>query len=66
MSLQKPREGQKVLVKCFWSDTERIGTVQSLLNTQFTWVDSYNEQVFFTDYKGEWKPHPDSMSEDQT
>lgn len=52
---KRPEEGDTVLVQCFWSDTERIGTVQSLLSTQFTWVDSQNEQLFFTNYNGAWK-----------
>jgi hypothetical protein len=52
---KRPEEGDRVLVQCFWSDTERIGTVQSLLNTQFTWVDQDNGQTFFTNYNGEWK-----------
>lgn len=52
---KRPEEGDRVLVQCFWSDTERIGVVDSLLDIQFTWVDQDNGQTFFTNYNGEWK-----------
>jgi len=48
------QEGDSILINCAWSATERRGVVQSLLSTQFTWIDSETEKLFFTQYDGDW------------
>lgn len=53
---KKPvKEGTRVLVPVHWAGTVHEGTVQAVLDTQFTYVEDETGQVFFCPYDGDWK-----------
>jgi phage baseplate assembly protein gpV len=53
--MKLPKVGQRVMVSEKAGDQVREGTVQSVLSTQFTYVEDDTDLVWFCDGDWEWR-----------
>lgn len=53
--MKKPSSGGRVRIFDPWTETTRHGVVQSILDTQFTYVDDEDGHTYFCTYNGDWQ-----------
>lgn len=51
---KKPAEGDRVIVHCYWTDSDKEGVVDLLMSEQFSWIGD-NGARYITRYDGAWK-----------